>query len=94
MEMCPEQVNQGDERPHGQDLRRTAEVTCFVQLEEEEAEGGLIATLKGGSGRAGVDLLSLETSGRIQENRMKLRGSSYVTLGKGSFLSGSSATGG
>lgn len=51
----------------------------FAQLEEEEAEGDLIAALKRGSGRTGVDLLSLETSGRIQENRMKLRGSSYVT---------------
>lgn len=41
---------------------------------------------------AGADLLSLVTSGRTQGNRMKLRGSSYVTLGKGS-LRGRSATG-
>lgn len=71
--MCPEQLSQNDERPQGQDLQRTAEVDWFVWLEEEEAEGDLIAAL---GGAVAGQLLISSLSGRTQENRMKLRGSS------------------
>ena len=38
--MCSEEGNQYDEGSRGQDLREAAEVTWFVQLGEEKAEGG------------------------------------------------------
>ena len=34
--VCPEEGDQDGERPQGQDLKGAAEVTCFVQLGEED----------------------------------------------------------
>ena len=73
--MCPEEGDQGGERSRGQDVRAVAEVTWFVQLGEEKAEGDLIAAynfLKEGSGGGGTDLLSLVTSDRTRGNGTKL----------------------
>ncbi|KAK4830722.1 hypothetical protein QYF61_013172 [Mycteria americana] len=53
---CPEEGDQDDERPRGQDLRGAAEVTWLVQLGEEKADGGAADLLSLGEGTFRLDI--------------------------------------
>lgn len=71
----PKKGDQNDGKPQGQDLRGAADVTCFVHLGKEVAEGHLYAVYNfpnDGRVRPGTNLLSLVTSNRTWANQMKL----------------------